>query len=44
VPATHLGFYDRRMRLVVEPGIYRLFAGGSSAGGAETTFEVRGNR
>ncbi len=44
VPAERLGFYDRRMRFVVEPGVYRLFAGGSSVGGVEATFEVRGRR
>ena len=41
VPAERLGFYDQAMRFVVAPGTYRLYAGGSSVGGAEATFEVR---
>ena len=41
VPVDRLGFYDRRMRFVVEPGTFQLFAGGSSEAGVETTFEVR---
>jgi beta-glucosidase len=36
----HLGFYDRRMRFVVEPGEFRVFVGTSSVGGLEVRFEV----
>ena len=39
-----LGFYDRAMRFVVEPGTFQVFAGGSSVGGLETSFEVRPER
>jgi beta-glucosidase len=41
VPLERLGFYDQRMRFVLEPGTIRLFAGGSSTGGVEATFVVR---
>jgi beta-glucosidase len=37
-----LGYYNREMRFVVEPGSYRVFAGTSSEGGLETSFEVVG--
>lgn len=37
----HLGFYDRSMRFIVEPGMFRLYVGGSSEGGLEASFEVR---
>lgn len=36
----HLGFYDRQMRFVVEPGEFRVFVGASSVGGLEASFEV----
>jgi beta-glucosidase len=36
----HLGFYDRRMRFVVEPGEFRIFVGTSSIGGLEASIEV----
>ena len=36
-----LGFYDRDMKFVVEPGTFRVFVGGSSVGGLEAEFEVR---
>ena len=37
----HLGFYDRRMRWVVEPGEFRIRVATSSVGGLEASFEVR---
>ena len=37
-----LGLYDQRMRFVVEPGKFRVYVGGSSVGGLEGEFEVRG--
>jgi len=39
-----LGFYDRAMRFVVEPGRFRVFVGGSSVEGLEGTFEVTARR
>jgi len=36
----HLGFYDRDMRFIVEPGMFGVFVGNSSVGGLETKFEV----
>ncbi|HEY6189972.1 MAG TPA: beta-glucosidase BglX [Pyrinomonadaceae bacterium] len=38
----HLGFYNREMRFVVEPGAFKVFAGTSSEGGLEAGFEVAG--
>jgi beta-glucosidase len=38
----HLGFYDREMRFIVEPGEFKVFAGNSSVGGLEASFEVTG--
>ena len=38
-----LALYDLTMRKVVEPGRFTVFAGGSSAGGLETSFEVTGD-
>ncbi|HSB10750.1 MAG TPA: glycoside hydrolase family 3 N-terminal domain-containing protein [Blastocatellia bacterium] len=38
--AEHIGFYNRDMRFVVEPGEFRVFAGTSSEGGLEATFHV----
>jgi len=38
----HLGFYDDAMRFVVEPGAFKVFAGNSSVGGLEASFEVTG--
>lgn len=35
-----LAFYDIDMRRVVEPGTFTVYAGGSSVGGLEATFEV----
>jgi beta-glucosidase len=35
-----LAFYDRQMRLRVEPGAFKIFVGQSSAGGLEANFEV----
>ncbi|HEY5885579.1 MAG TPA: beta-glucosidase BglX [Pyrinomonadaceae bacterium] len=37
----HLGFYDRMMRFVVEPGEYKLMVGPNSADVIEATFEVK---
>ncbi len=36
----HLGFYNREMRFVVEPGEFKIFVGNSSVGGLEANFEV----
>jgi beta-glucosidase len=35
-----LGFYNREMRFVVEPGNVRAFVGTSSEGGLESVFEI----
>jgi beta-glucosidase len=37
-----LGFYNREMRFVVEPGKVRVFVGNSSEGGLESGFEIVG--
>lgn len=39
--AGHLGFYDRSMRFVVEPGLFRVRVSTSSEGGLLGTFEVQ---
>jgi beta-glucosidase len=39
-----LGFYNREMRFVVEPGEFKVFAGTSSQDGLEASFAVSGNR
>jgi beta-glucosidase len=36
----HLGFYNREMRFVVEPGTFKVWAGTDSATGLEASFEV----
>jgi beta-glucosidase len=36
----HLGFYDRNMRFVVEPGEFKVFAGPNSADLLEASFQV----
>jgi beta-glucosidase len=36
----HLGFYNRDMRFVVEPGEFKVMAGTSSVGGLEAAFTV----
>jgi len=38
----HLGFYNREMRFVVEPGAFKVMVGTSSVGGLEAGFEVVG--
>ncbi|HVG32756.1 MAG TPA: glycoside hydrolase family 3 N-terminal domain-containing protein [Pyrinomonadaceae bacterium] len=38
----HLGFYNREMRFVVEPGAFKVTVGTSSLGGLEAGFEVVG--
>jgi beta-glucosidase len=38
--AEHLGFYNRDMRFVVEPGEFKVTAGTSSVGGLEASFTV----
>jgi beta-glucosidase len=38
--SEHLGFYNREMRFVVEPGEFKVFVGNSSSGGLEASFEV----
>ena len=35
-----LGFYNREMKFVVEPGEFRVFVGTSSVGGLEERFDV----
>ncbi|MGB9180853.1 MAG: beta-glucosidase BglX [Pyrinomonadaceae bacterium] len=35
-----LGFYNREMRFVVEPGEFKVFVGNSSEGGLEGSFQV----
>jgi beta-glucosidase len=40
LPASSLGFHDREMRYVVEPGAFRLWVGGDSQSGLEAGFEV----
>jgi beta-glucosidase len=39
-----LGFYDRVMRFVVEPGTFEVFVGGDPMDGLEASFEVRPGR
>ncbi len=36
----HLGFYNREMRFVVEPGAFKVFAGDNSNDVLEAGFEV----
>ena len=38
----HLGFYNRQLQFVVEPGAFQIFTGTSSSGGLEDHFEVLG--
>jgi beta-glucosidase len=38
----HLGFYNRRVQFVVEPGEFQVTAGTSSEGGLTDHFEVTG--
>ena len=38
--SEHLGFYNREMRFVVEPGEFRVFVGTNSAEGLEASFRV----
>jgi len=38
--SEQLGFYNREMRFVVEPGDFKVFAGTSSEGGLESGFAV----
>jgi beta-glucosidase len=40
----HLGFWNREMRFVVEPGEFRVMVGSSSAEVIEAKFEVVANR
>ena len=37
---AELGFYDRAMRFVVEPGVFKVWVGNSSEGGLEGSFTV----
>jgi beta-glucosidase len=39
----HLGFWNRELRFAVEPGAFKVFAGNSSVGGLEASFEVIGD-
>jgi beta-glucosidase len=36
----HLGFYNREMKFIVEPGEFKVFISNSSVGGLESSFEV----
>jgi beta-glucosidase len=36
----HLGFYNRDMRFIVEPGEFKVFVGTNSVGGLEASFHV----
>lgn len=38
--SAELGFYNRDLRFVVEPGAFKVFAGTSSVGGLEANFTV----
>ncbi len=38
--SEQLGFYDRNMRFIVEPGEFKVFLGTNSAEGLEATFRV----
>jgi beta-glucosidase len=38
--SEHMGFYNRDMRFVVEPGDFKVFVGNSSEGGLEAGFTV----
>src|SRR5436853_664602 len=38
--AEHLGFYNRDMKFVVEPGAFKVWVGADSASGLESSFEV----
>jgi beta-glucosidase len=38
--AEHLGFYNRDMKFVVEPGAFKVWVGADSASGLESGFEV----
>jgi beta-glucosidase len=40
IGSSELGFYDRRMRWVVEPGEFRVRVSSSSVGGLSGTFEI----
>ena len=44
ITPEHLAFYDSRMRFRVEPGLFKVMVGASSAEGLEATFEVVGGR
>ncbi|HKQ09059.1 MAG TPA: glycoside hydrolase family 3 N-terminal domain-containing protein [Blastocatellia bacterium] len=37
---AHLGFYNRDMKFVVEPGAFKIWVGADSASGLESSFEV----
>lgn len=40
LPVGGLGFYDREMKYVVEPGVFRVWVGPNSAEGLSATLEV----
>ena len=40
----HLGFYNREMRFMVEPGEFKVFVGANSQDGLEASFSVIENR
>ena len=37
---AHLGFYNRDMKFVVEPGAFKVWVGADSESGLESSFEV----
>jgi beta-glucosidase len=41
---AELGFYDRAMKFVVEPGAFKVYVGSNSVDGLEAGFEVSGKR
>jgi beta-glucosidase len=44
LPVSELAFYDRNMKLVIEPGTIRVWVGTSSAEGLEASFEIFDSR
>jgi beta-glucosidase len=40
LPVSDLAFYDRNMKLVIEPGTIQVWVGTSSAEGLEASFEI----
>lgn len=44
VPVAALGFHDRQLRYVVEPGTFKVWVGPNAAEGLETEFQVSSDR